>query len=80
MSANEALLQHFALCGMTNQVLLQDFALVSTVQLQINCIPCSQSDQSNFAQHVITSEILKGSSIITYYIIGGACVIICFEA
>ena len=36
---------------------LQVFARISSVQLRINCIPCSQSDKSNFAQHVIMSEI-----------------------
>ena len=37
----------------TNQITITSFARISPMQLRINCMAPSQSDSSNFAQHVI---------------------------
>ena len=50
---NQTAITTFCTAKTTIKSQLQVFAPISPVQLRINCIPCSQSDLSNFAQHVI---------------------------
>ena len=62
------------LIRVSNQIVVK----IKTIKISMNI--CHFLLRKHFNWLAISSEILKGSSISTYYITGGACVINCFEA